>query len=122
MSKNLGCFISEEFRRQLENATSQTHLTVIATIRESSEVTEAVKMAGKGYRRSSPEERQAITEAETRMMEPVSKYLEGLGVRYSSMRAIHVVTAQMTPQQILDFVKQPYVAIVCLDTKVVLID
>jgi len=119
-----GCRIDEEFRNQLETSTSQTPITIIATIRETFEVTGLLRNL-QGYRRRSPEELQtrlAISEAETKMMEPVCKYLDELGVQYSPFRAMHSVSAQMTPQQILDFIKQPYVQIICPDAKLHLID
>jgi len=124
MSDDLGCIIDEEFKKQLESATSQTPLTVIATIRETFKVHNLIKNL-QGYARGSPEQQQArlaVKEAETRMMEPVCKYLDSLGVQYNPLTSIHVVTAQMTPKQILDFTRLPYVQIVSPDAEVVAID
>ncbi len=62
----------------------------------------------------------AIREAEQRMMEPICQYLDSLGVQYKSLTAIHVVTSQMAPKQILGLIQQPYVEIVCPDAEIIL--
>ena len=125
MNSDLGCVIDKEFRKQLECATSQTPLTIIATIRNSLELDEAIKainITGKEYRRSTPEQQQSVHEAEAKMMEPVCRYLDGLSVQYSLMKSIHIVSAQMTPSQVLEFIKQPYVHIICPNSEVRLVE
>ena len=112
-----GCVIDDEFRTQLENASSQTPLTIIAIIRETQGYREAINEFKKSYRASTPEVQQAILDAETEMMQPVCNYLNGLGVKYRCMKSIHAISAQLTPLQALDFIKQPYVQIVCPDQK-----
>ena len=54
-------------------------------------------------------------------MQPVCNYLDSFGVQYHALRSIHAVTAQMTPKQILDFIEQPYVKIICEDAPTQLI-